>query len=177
MLEISDIETRSVILSRQQTTNALIRLRGCAGWSAPLLFAYDMNRFSHDVAHLLYSNTRNLQFFSWICFMMPSISRSWHLWALLNVTNVFFVILTGKYYVKIGHSDTIMKGFLRHEDISRWHCSGGDPWLVNNLTKLVRSMFTGKHLYSGLLKRLLFGRHRNTVVDWLLYCFTALQHY
>ena len=30
----------------------LIRLRGCAGWSAPLLFAYGINRFSHDVAHI-----------------------------------------------------------------------------------------------------------------------------
>ena len=30
----------------------LIRLRGCAGWSAPLLFAYDKHKFSHDVAHI-----------------------------------------------------------------------------------------------------------------------------
>ena len=30
----------------------LIRLRGIAGWSAPLLFAYVINRFSHDVAHI-----------------------------------------------------------------------------------------------------------------------------
>ena len=30
-LEISDIQTRGIILSRQQTTKALIRLRGCAG--------------------------------------------------------------------------------------------------------------------------------------------------
>ena len=36
----------------QRTTKALIRLRGCAGWSVPLLFAYGINRFSHDVAHL-----------------------------------------------------------------------------------------------------------------------------
>ena len=35
-LEISDLESLCVILSRQQTTKALIRLR----------------RFSHDVAHL-----------------------------------------------------------------------------------------------------------------------------
>ena len=28
-LEISDIETRGIILSRQRTTKALIRLRGC----------------------------------------------------------------------------------------------------------------------------------------------------
>ena len=50
-LEISDIETRGIILSKQQTTKALIGLRGCAGWSAPLLFAYGKNRFSDDVAH------------------------------------------------------------------------------------------------------------------------------
>ena len=29
-------------LCKQRTTKALIRLRGCAGWSAPLLFAYDI---------------------------------------------------------------------------------------------------------------------------------------
>ena len=29
-----------IILFRQWTTKALIRLRGCAGWSVPLLFAY-----------------------------------------------------------------------------------------------------------------------------------------
>ena len=51
MLEISDIETRGIILSRQRTTKVLIRLRGCAGWSAPLLFAYGINRFFHDVTH------------------------------------------------------------------------------------------------------------------------------
>ena len=39
------------LLSRQRTTKALIRLRGCTGWSAPLLFTYDKNRFSHDVAY------------------------------------------------------------------------------------------------------------------------------
>ena len=39
------------LLSRQRTTKALIRLRGCADWSAPLLFIYDKNEFSHDVAH------------------------------------------------------------------------------------------------------------------------------
>ena len=51
---ISDIETRVIILSRQQTTKALIRLSRCPGWSAPLLFAYGINRFPHDVAHLVY---------------------------------------------------------------------------------------------------------------------------
>ena len=48
----SAIASRDIILSRQRTTKALIRLRGCAGWSAPLLFAYGIKRFSHDVAHI-----------------------------------------------------------------------------------------------------------------------------
>ena len=47
-----DIETRGIILSGQRRTKALISLRGCAGWSAPLLFAYGINRFSHDLAHI-----------------------------------------------------------------------------------------------------------------------------
>ena len=41
-LEILVTETWDITLSRQETTKALIRLRGCAGWSAPLLFAYDI---------------------------------------------------------------------------------------------------------------------------------------
>ena len=44
--------TRGIILSRQRTTKALIRLRRCAGWPASLLFAYAINRFSYDVPHL-----------------------------------------------------------------------------------------------------------------------------
>ena len=41
-----------IILSMQRTTKVLIRLCGCAGWSGPLLFPYDVNRFCHDVAHM-----------------------------------------------------------------------------------------------------------------------------
>ena len=41
-LEISAIASTGIILSTQRTTKALIRLRGCAGWSAPLLFAYSI---------------------------------------------------------------------------------------------------------------------------------------
>ena len=37
-----EIETRGIILSRQRTTKALIRL----------LFVYGINRFYHDLAHL-----------------------------------------------------------------------------------------------------------------------------
>ena len=38
------LETWSIRPSRQQTTKALIRLCGCAGGSAPLLFAYGIKR-------------------------------------------------------------------------------------------------------------------------------------
>ena len=41
-LEISTIESRDIILYKQRTTKALIRLRECAGWSAPFLCAYDI---------------------------------------------------------------------------------------------------------------------------------------
>ena len=51
-LKILDIETRGIIISQQRITKTLIRLCGCAGWSAPLLFAYGKNRFSHDVTHM-----------------------------------------------------------------------------------------------------------------------------
>ena len=45
---ISYIETRCVILSKQLTIKLLIRLHGCAGWSALLLFTYGNNRFSNN---------------------------------------------------------------------------------------------------------------------------------
>ena len=53
MLEILDIVTGDIILSRQQTTKVLTRLHGCAGRSVPLLFTYGINRFSHEVAHFI----------------------------------------------------------------------------------------------------------------------------
>ena len=59
-LESSDIKTRGIILSRQWTIKVLIRLRGCAGWSAPLLFAYVLNRFSHD-----FTPTCNCRYLVW----------------------------------------------------------------------------------------------------------------
>ena len=56
-LDISDLETRNIILSKERTTKALIRLRGCAGWSVPLLFAYD-DTFLHDLAQMSHSKTK-----------------------------------------------------------------------------------------------------------------------
>ena len=59
-LEILDLASIGIILSKQWTTKMLIRLCTCAGWSAPLLFPYGTNRFSHDVAHLSFSFLRNV---------------------------------------------------------------------------------------------------------------------
>ena len=61
-LEILNLASIGIILSRQWTTKALIRLRGCAGWSAPLLFAYCINRFSHDIAHSYHAGSKKDQF-------------------------------------------------------------------------------------------------------------------
>ena len=58
-LEISAIASTGIILSRQRTTKALIRLHRCAGWSATLLFTYGINRFSHYMAHIMYCLSGN----------------------------------------------------------------------------------------------------------------------
>ena len=47
-IEISLVASLNMILSNKQITKALIRLRQCAGWSAPLLFANTRRQvFSH----------------------------------------------------------------------------------------------------------------------------------
>ena len=43
----------SIILSWERTTKPLIRLCGCVGWSAPLMFACSYVRFSLDTLHKL----------------------------------------------------------------------------------------------------------------------------
>ena len=43
-LGILDLTSIGIILSKQHTSKALIRLRWCAGWSAPLLFAYGIKQ-------------------------------------------------------------------------------------------------------------------------------------
>ena len=45
----------------------LIRLCKCTGWSAPLLFAYGISRFSYDVAHMIFMMSNDHQTFhvSW----------------------------------------------------------------------------------------------------------------
>ena len=40
------------LVSKKRITKALIKLRGCAGWSAPVLFANPEERFSRAEAHI-----------------------------------------------------------------------------------------------------------------------------
>ena len=42
-----------MVLFKKRITEALIRQRGCAGWSAPVLFTTPQDRFSRIEAHLL----------------------------------------------------------------------------------------------------------------------------
>ena len=53
VLRFSDLASKGIILSRQWTTEALIRLRGCAGWCVSLVIAYGINRFSHDMVQII----------------------------------------------------------------------------------------------------------------------------
>ena len=41
-----------MVISKKWTTKALIRLRGCAGWSAPVLLTNPEDRFSRDEAQI-----------------------------------------------------------------------------------------------------------------------------
>ena len=62
--EILRVATLSIILSRGRTTKALIRLHGCVGWHAPLIFECNYVRFSLDTAH----KYDNCHYNNWIVF-------------------------------------------------------------------------------------------------------------
>ena len=53
-----------MILSNKRITKALIRQRGCAGWSAPLLFANPKDKFSCIEAHIV----TKLEVYLWFWF-------------------------------------------------------------------------------------------------------------
>ena len=55
-LEISAIDSRDTVLSKQRTTNVLIRLSGCASWSAPLLFTYDIRHIFSWLGSYLFTS-------------------------------------------------------------------------------------------------------------------------
>ena len=53
VLKFRTIASTGIIPSRKRITMVLIRLCTCAVWSAPLFFAYGINRFSHDMAYII----------------------------------------------------------------------------------------------------------------------------
>ena len=54
-IEISLVASLDIVLSNKRITKALISLRGCAGWPAPLLFSNAKDRFSRVEAHIAIS--------------------------------------------------------------------------------------------------------------------------
>ena len=79
-----------MILSKKRITKVLIRLRGCAGWSAPVLFANSQmpeDRFSRMEAHIIWTAKAQT---SWV-FDQPDLKKcqlaSFKFWN--------FIILTG----------------------------------------------------------------------------------
>ena len=53
-IEILLVASLDMILSNKQITKALIRLHGCAGWSAPVLFANPRRQvFSHRGSYVV----------------------------------------------------------------------------------------------------------------------------
>ena len=82
-LKMLDITSRGIILSRQWTIKVLIRLRRCTGWSAPLLFAYGINRFCHDIAHIFLLNRSQFK-----------------MWIVIQICPIPWAIITWQYHIK-----------------------------------------------------------------------------
>ena len=80
--EISYVGSLHTVLSKKQTTKALIRLRGCAGWSASVLFANSRRQvFSRRGPNLLLTRLQTA-FENAVC-----LSRLFHIFANI-ITNV-----------------------------------------------------------------------------------------
>ena len=76
--------------SKKRITKALIRLRGCAGWSAPVLFATPEDRFSHDEAHLS-SNSSVEKMLKCTIYNKKSMKRTCESWVVGILSKVIFL--------------------------------------------------------------------------------------
>ena len=138
-LEISAIGSRGNILSRQRTTKVLIRLR----WSAPLLFAYGINRFSHDVVHikLLIGQTAQMRRLVWTFVV--------HLWDDLGFVIMWLIYFNFK---KLSKNRSWPEWAMTLIDCSQWHifvrfwpacCEYTGSWVAFAANSLsVRKWFT-----------------------------------
>ena len=59
------LQKLDITLARQRTTKALIRLRGCAGWSAPLLFTYDIKHIFTWPGSIILKSVTPLLYWKW----------------------------------------------------------------------------------------------------------------
>ena len=71
-------------LPETRITKALIRLRGCAGWSVPVLFANPEDRFSRVEAQIIQAQCHPcsyffLSFFSLVCLKLAYAKSTVHL--------------------------------------------------------------------------------------------------
>ena len=102
-LGFSDIASIDVILSRQRKTKMLIRMRGCAGWSTCLLFAYDIGRLCSLWIDCLFEIRKIAVFpLAFIAGWLQShwwgfISRNYVVWPTFLLMNVF-IALKGSHF-------------------------------------------------------------------------------
>ena len=139
-LEILDIEIRGIILSRKWTIETLIRLRGCAGWSAHLLFAYGINRFSHDMAHIISVYLMVWNFWLYLTFGYE------HIWA-TSCQNQQNGSLPSKDSDQPGHPPSLIRVFAVHwqwvaKDPSFLHVDCKDSDQTGRMPRLIR-VFSG----------------------------------
>ena len=50
----------------------------------------------------------------------------------------------GKFYIKLGHADDILKYDLKEEEIRGWYCGPGDRELEGHMFRLLQGIFPGK---------------------------------
>ena len=125
--------------SRQRTTKVLIRLHGCAGWSAPLLFAYVINRLSNDVAQMIHSMLDYPEDSSLTCF---SSAKLYNLESISNKmssqASVICCMVFCRYWSQRNYDNTFFRIILNFEQYEfttdlcvqtcSWHVKQCRPW-------------------------------------------------
>ena len=105
------IASIDIILSKQQTTKALIRLHVCTGWSVPLLFAY-------GIRHVF---SRHGSFFIKIIRARWTLPFTKSEFAFLFVLNCFPAIIFSMFFLFI---KIVLKILCFHENISKFLLQG-----------------------------------------------------
>ena len=177
--EILDTASIGIILSRQWRTKALIRLHGCAVWSVPLLFAYDKNRFSYKVAHLVLSITwhykPSVPFLGYRQTVQTLIRRrrTWHLIRIFTVClqEFLFEIEPEDHWSCIAHlsaEDMLKSAVIAEKKFKHSLCAGAD----NPLGPKVLCQQEGSSLWSFVanLKRISSASDFIHIFSWFNKC-------